>query len=163
VRRRLRILRDVIQGPSDVWLGIRMLAWSTVLPMLKHLVPLHILTRLMWPKRRAVTRAHRAAAVTFLARRIFRMRPFLRRNNCLERSLLTYRFLASEGLDPRLVLGARKADGRIRGHSWVLIDGRPVMDGDEAIDRFAPVAEFGANGARIEGEIRRLGEPRAAP
>jgi hypothetical protein len=153
VRRRVRILRDVIQGPSDVWLGVRMVAWSMVLPMLKHLVPLHVLTRLMWPKRRADTRAHRAPAVTFLARRIFRVRPFLRRSNCLERSLLTYRFLAREGLDPRLVLGARRADGRVRGHAWVTIDGRPVMDGDEEIEQFTPVVEFGAGGTRTKGGL----------
>jgi hypothetical protein len=28
----------------------------------------------------------------------YRVRPFLRRDNCLERSLLTYRFLFREGL-----------------------------------------------------------------
>jgi hypothetical protein len=89
----------------------------------------------------------------FLARRIFRARPLFRRNNCLERSLLTYRFLAREGLDPRLVLGARKAEGRFRGHAWVSIDGRPIMDGDEAIEQFTPFAEFGAGGTLTAGSL----------
>jgi hypothetical protein len=148
MKRRIRNLRAAIQGPSDVWLGIRMVAWSAVLPALKHLVPLHVLTRLMWPRKRAATRSGRASTVTFLARRIYRMRPFLRRDNCLERSLLTYRFLAREGGQPRLVLGAQKSNGAIRGHAWVTIDGRPIMDGHEALEQFTQLVEFGEGGAR---------------
>jgi Transglutaminase-like superfamily len=148
MRRRVRSLRAAIHGPSDVWLGIRMVAWSAVLPALKHLLPMHVLTRLMWPRRRAAKRSDRASTVTFLARRIYRARPFLRRDNCLERSLLTYRFLAREGVQPRLVLGAQKSDGEIRGHAWVTIDGRPIMDGHEALEQFTQLVEFGAGGSR---------------
>ena len=148
MRLRIANVRAAIQGPSDVWLGIRMVAWSAVLPALKHLVPLHVLTRMMWPRRRSATRSDRASTVTFLARRIYRVRPFLRRDNCLERSLLTYRFLAREGGQPRLVLGAQKSDGAIRGHAWVTIDGRPIMDGHEALEQFTQLVEFGEGGAR---------------
>jgi hypothetical protein len=155
-RRRLGVLRSVIKGPSDLWLGIRMIAWSAVLPALKRVVPLHILTRLMWQGKRTQTRADRLSTITFLARRIYRMRPFLRRDNCLERGLLTYRFLSREGMEPRLVLGARKARGEILGHAWVTVDGRPIMDGSEALAEFTPVAEFGAEGSRLERELDAL-------
>jgi hypothetical protein len=146
--RRIRSLRTVIQGPSDVWLGIRMVAWSAVLPALKRLVPLHVLTRLMWPRRRAARRSERVSTVTFFAGRIYRVRPFLRRDNCLERSLLNYRFLAREGMQPRLVLGAQRSEGEVRGHAWVTIDGRPIMDGHEALEQFTQLVEFGAGGSR---------------
>ena len=148
MRRRIRRLGGVIQGPSDIWLGMRMVAWSAVLPALKHLVPLHVLTRLMWPRRQSATRAGRASTVTFLAGRIYRVRPFLRRDNCLERSLLAYRFLAREGARPRLVLGAKRSDGEIRGHAWVTVDGRPIMDGHHGLEQFTQLVEFGERGSR---------------
>jgi hypothetical protein len=149
--RRIQTVRGMIEGPSDVWLGIRMVAWSAALPALKHLLPLQLLTRLMWAKRRAAPRPDREPKVTYLARRIYRARPFLRRDNCLERSLLAYRYLAREGMEPHLVLGARKSEGRIHAHAWVTIGGRPVMDGHEALGQFTSLTEFGAGGSRLDG------------
>jgi hypothetical protein len=141
---------DAIEGPAGVWLGVRMLAWSAVLPILKHVVPLRVLTRLMWAETRAIPRPQRERQVAFLARRIYRVRPVLRRDNCLERSLLLYRFLSREGLAPRLVLGAQKSDRLIVGHAWVKVAGRPVIDDHEALADYTPIAEFGAQGARVD-------------
>jgi Transglutaminase-like superfamily len=154
-RHRIRTLREAIHGPSEVWLGMRMIMWSAILPALKHLVPLHVLTRWMWPRRRVTTRPERVVAITFIARRIYRVRPFLRRDNCLERSLLTYRFLAMEGMQPSLVVGARKSDEQIRGHAWVTLDGQPLMDGHQKVDQFTPITEFGAGGSRIDTSLDR--------
>jgi transglutaminase superfamily protein len=145
-RQQIRTLRGAIQRPSDVWLGIRMVMWSAVLPALKHLVPLHVLARWMWPRRRTAPRPERVVAITFLARRIYRVRPFLRRDNCLERSLLTYRFIAMAGMEPSLVVGARKSDEQIQGHAWVTVEGQPLMDGHEAPEQFTSLTEFGAGG-----------------
>jgi hypothetical protein len=151
MKRRIKAVRGVIEGPSDVWLGIRMVAWSALLPALKHVLPFQVLARVMWVKPRATPRRDRLRKVTFLARRIYRARPFLRRDNCLERSLLTYRFLAREGMDPLLVLGAQKSEGRIQGHAWVTIDGQPVIDDHEALGQYTSLAEFGAGGSRLDG------------
>jgi hypothetical protein len=153
MRSRIRNLQDVIDGPSDLWLGIRMVAWSAALPALKHLLPLNLLMRLMWAKTRTVPRPDCERKITYLARRIYLARPFLRRDNCLERSLITYRFLAREGMESRLVLGAQKSDGRIRGHAWVTVDGRPVIDGHEELGRFTPLAEFGEGGRRSDASV----------
>jgi hypothetical protein len=153
MRRRIVNLRGVIKGPADVWLGIRMVAWSAALPALKHLLPLQLLTRLMWAKPRAAARPDHEPKITFLAQRIYRARPFLRRDNCLERSLLAYRFLAREGMEPRLVLGARKSEGQVLAHAWVTIAGRPLMDGHEALGQFTSLTEFGAYGSRADGSL----------
>ena len=147
-RQRIQTLREAIRGPSEVWLGMRMVMWSAVLPVLKHLVPMHVLTRWMWPRRRSSPRPERVLAITFLARRIYRARYFVRGDNCLERSLLTYRYLAMEGMDPKLVLGASKSDEQIRGHAWVMLNGEPLMDGNEKLEQFTPLTEFGADGSR---------------
>ena len=136
-----------------------MAAWSAVLPVLKHLLPLHVLTRLMWPSSQAAPRSDRERKVRFLARRIYRARPFLRRDNCLERSLLTYRFLAREGVGPRLVLGARRSEGRISAHAWVTIDGRPIVEDGEALRVYTPLAEFGARGARSDLDAQSPSAP----
>jgi hypothetical protein len=89
----------------------------------------------------------------FLARRLYRARPFLRRDNCLERSLIMYRYLAREGMEPRLVLGAENADGQIRGHAWVTVAGRPLIDGHERLAQLTPLTEFGARGARTDSSL----------
>jgi Transglutaminase-like superfamily len=148
MRRRIRTLRAAIHDPADVWLAMRMAAWAVALPALKHLVPLHVLARWAWPRRRAVVRSGRTATVVFLAARIYRARPFLRRDNCLERSLLTYRFLAGAGVQPRLVLGAQGSNGEIRGHAWVTVDGIPITDGHEALEQYTQLVEFGERGSR---------------
>jgi len=137
-----------------------MVAWSAALPALKRVLPFHALTRLMWANPRAVPRPDHERKVTFLARRIYWARPFLRRDNCLERSLLTYRYLAREGMEPRLVLGAQRSEGQVRGHAWVTIEGRPTIDGHHALEQFTPVAEFGPRGSR-PGRRRDASAPTA--
>jgi hypothetical protein len=127
-----------------------MVAWSAALPVLKRALPLGRLTRTMWTRARRSPDPDREQKIIFLARRIYRVRPFLRRDNCLERSLVAYRFLAREGMEPRLVLGAQRSDGEVRGHAWVTIDGRPVTEGEEAIACYVPLAEFGADGALLD-------------
>ena len=65
--------------PLGHLVGPPMLAWSAVLPILKHVVPLRVLTRLMSrAEARADPRPRRRAQVAFLARRIYRVRPFQR-------------------------------------------------------------------------------------
>ncbi|MBC7229622.1 MAG: lasso peptide biosynthesis B2 protein [Actinobacteria bacterium] len=50
------------------------------------------------------------------------------RPGCLVRSLALARVLREEGYDACLVFGVRSDDGRMEGHCWVAVDGRPVME-----------------------------------
>jgi hypothetical protein len=130
---------------------MRMLAWALVLPFLKHLVSIDGLTALAWRGPRCVGRTiNRERRIAELAHLMHRSRRPIGRYNCLERSLIAYRFLSEVNADPRLVLGLRKGDGSIEGHSWVLVDGKPVRESIEALVDFEPVVAFGRHGARQE-------------
>jgi hypothetical protein len=125
-----------------------MLGWRIVLPALKRLLPLPRLVRLMAREGRGGgPRAARVGPITTAARRLFRPR-IPGADNCLERSLLVYRYLLREGARPELVCGVERTGEGIAGHAWVLLDGRPVSDSPEAVARFAPIVRFGPDGER---------------
>lgn len=139
---------DVAAGGRDLGLASRMLPWSAVLPVLKYTRPLPVLAASMWIRRQdsnapAGVEIRRVARI---AHRVTRFRPLPHRDNCLERSLLAYRYLSRAGADPRLVVGVRKDGEAVAGHVWVEVDGEPVAESREALEGFAPVVAFGANG-----------------
>ena len=125
-----------------------MFAWSFALPLLKYVVPLPLLARLMWSRRRGEPPPGREERVAAIAKRISKARPLPHRDNCLEKSLLIYRFLSRLNADPQLVAGVRKGDKGVIGHVWVTVGGEPVGESRAALAQYAPVAVFGAGGAR---------------
>lgn len=134
--------------------------WSASLPLLKRLVPVRRLVALMWSPRGRRRFHGQEHAVLILAARLSRLRPRLRAN-CLERSLLAYRFLARAGCDPRLVLGVHRNGGVLTGHAWVTLNGKPVYEHRETLEQFTPLVEFGPQG--VAREIRRDGPPAHFP
>jgi hypothetical protein len=97
--------------------------------------------------------------VTF-ARWACRLTRLSKVGNCLERSLLTYRFLGAVDANPCLVVGVRHGampDG-LRGHAWVVVDGVPAGESLESVDDFASIVVFRADGSRIAtGDLQRSG------
>lgn len=124
---------------------LRMVAWSLALPVLKHVIPIRRLVCMMWSPGTGARSPDRVQAVISLSARVTRARP-----NCLERSLLAYRFLSRTGADPRLVLGIGRLDGTLSGHAWVTLDGVPVHEAPEAISGFTPLVEFGPDGRPVD-------------
>lgn len=172
-----RRLGRVVSSPRHVWLLARMLGWSLSLPLLKRALPLRRLVRLMQLEPRSDTRderdEERIAALSELA---FRSRPRRSRDNCLDRALVTFRYLGRAGATPTMVVGiARDSMNAIAGHVWVTVDGEPVHDSRENLAEFAVVTAFGPDGrvfsteAAIqigeppEGQTRRSTPPPAAP
>lgn len=145
---RLRAVPTVIRTPADIALAVRMFAWSLVLPVLKHALPLPRLARLMWSERAGERRPKQEAQVATLARWIYRLRPLAWRDNCLERSLLVYRYLSRSGAEPRLVVAVGLDDEGVAGHVWVTVDGEPVNDSRAGLQVFSPVVTFGAHARR---------------
>src|SRR5688500_7961606 len=104
-----------MRRPEDLPIGVvvRMLPWALLLPVLKRLIPISRLVGLMarrppWPVAQKDT--PEIARAAWLASRVqFWRFP----DNCLERSLVTYRFLGLSGLDPTLVLGASAGGERV--------------------------------------------------
>jgi hypothetical protein len=141
---RLRTVGRLAASPRDAWLLARMFAWGLVLPVLKFALPLPRLVRLVASPRRRARDAAREAAVAEQAARVYRWR---RDDNCLERSLVTFRYLGRAGADPRLVVGMRASDRF--GHVWVTTDGAAVHDAPEFLAELEPLFEFDADGTRV--------------
>jgi hypothetical protein len=128
----------------DVRLAVRMTGWVIVLPVLKRVRPLHELARLMWSDPRAGLPRERELAVKSYAEWLYRGRPLFG-DNCLERSLLLYRFLSEAGVDPILIVGAQRNGPCVAGHAWVKIQGRSIGDADG----YEAVVAFGPRGRRV--------------
>ena len=122
-----------------------MLAWTLVVPLLKRFFPLPALARLMWADERAAS-PHRGQQqrIVRAARRLLRARSRRSDENCLDRSLVLYRFLSMASLDPRVVLGVRREGDGVIGHAWVTVDGAPVVEG--SVSEFIPIATIGPAG-----------------
>ena len=150
MKRLARLLRGAsfaADAPGDGWLLARMLAWRTVLPFLKRRVPLATLVRVMWREPRAGIRPARGARIIDLVYRLYWGYREGEEDICLERSLLTYRFLSSAGADPQLVIGIRRPGDSVIGHAWVVVDGEPLFEPAVALGEYASLVSFGRSGA----------------
>ena len=144
---RLRRAAATIESPADAALAVRMLGWALVLPVLKTVAPLRTLVRVMSTgggRRARYTEAERR--IGSLARFSHRAAGAGRRDNCLERSLIAYRYLCAANADPVLVVGARDGPSGVEGHVWITVDGEPMQDNGEEIRQYAPVTAFDADG-----------------
>jgi hypothetical protein len=122
-----------------------MVGWTLVMPALKRVIPLPTLARLLWVNRGAAApRRARQQPIVRVARRLLRARSRRGDENCLERSLVLYRFLSMASLDPRLVLGVRRDGDGVTGHAWITVDGDPVVEASVA--DYAPIASIGPAG-----------------
>jgi Transglutaminase-like superfamily len=153
-RRSRRVARGLalsIRRPRDGWLVVRMLAWRAILPVLKYIMPLPRLIGVMQHPRRArgARRLDREERVATLAERVFRVGRAS--EDCLELSLVLYRYLGETGADPRLVIAIRK-DGLAPGHAWVSVDGVPVHDSPLLLEDFVSVVSFDSGG-RARSEV----------
>jgi Transglutaminase-like superfamily len=147
VPRRLRALRASIHTPADGWLLTRMLVWRVLLPFLKFALTLPRLARLMSAHGQQEGRqAVREQQVIALAHGLYGPSTVAVLNNCLERSLLTYRFLSRAGAMPELVVGLSRGEDVARGHVWVSLDGEPVREPRASLEQFVPVLAFGPAG-----------------
>jgi hypothetical protein len=133
-------------SPGDGWLLARMLAWRTVLPLLKRHVSLATLARVMWQDPRSPTRQDRADRIPELVERVYRGLRAGPEGSCLERSLLTYRFLSAAGAEPRLVIGIRGPGGSVVGHAWVVVDGEALFEPTAPTGEYASFFSFGRDG-----------------
>src|SRR3989442_1648000 len=110
--RRARLLAGLAVHPRDIWLVLRMAAWRLALPVLKRRMALPRLVGLMWkgeePRPRPSDRQRRIAELTTV---VFRSDHRYSPGNCLDRSLVAYRYLSQAGADPELRVGLRRGDG----------------------------------------------------
>ncbi|PYR38106.1 MAG: lasso peptide biosynthesis B2 protein [Acidobacteria bacterium] len=133
---------------EDVVLIARMMPWRVVLPVAKRVIPLSTLVSVMaLPRRFLERRPLREKRVASLAHRVSGLGA-RSPANCLERSLLAYRFLSEMGAGPRLVLGVRKQGATVEGHAWVEVDGRAMGEPAPQDLGYAPTTSFAASAPR---------------
>lgn len=148
--RHLAALRGLVSTPADAVLLARMLGWWAALPLLKRATPLPRLVRFaQLDPRRTARDLEREAKVAALAEWLFKVRPRPARDNCLERSLVAYRFLGRLGARPELVVGVGGEETTV-GHVWVTVDGHPVHDQPAALLAYEAVVVFDSDGKRSE-------------
>jgi hypothetical protein len=128
-------------------LALRMSPWVLALPFLKRVVPLQRLAHAMQQDAQGPRSRASEQQIVAMSSALARLRPPRFRANCLERSLLAYRFLTRANADARLIVGVRIADGRLFGHAWVTVDGEPIHEPRAAISDFSRVVEFSKEGA----------------
>jgi hypothetical protein len=144
--------RRQITGPGEVLLIARMLGWACALRVLKHTMPLPRLVRLArWSGRVRGRSTDYEEKVVTLARWACRPMQWLSGGNCLERGLVTYRYLAASSANPMLIVGVARGGNDIdlvRGHAWVTVDGRALDETDESLAGFHCVVAFRADGTQ---------------
>ena len=143
----MRCLRNL--SKTSLSEAVRILGWACVMPILKRAIPLQTLVRLV----RRTGGRHRDGVredqiVTF-ARWACRITRWSSGGNCLERGLIAYRFLGAINAQPTLVVGIGRGEGAMRGHAWVVIDGRPVGEHPATLGEYTPVLTFGPDGSRL--------------
>jgi hypothetical protein len=141
---RARALAGLLRSPRDALLAARAFGWLCVLPLLKRKLPLAGLVRLMWlPPRGTARDPAREQRTIRVVARLYRASE----GNCLERSLVLYRYLARANANPHLVIGMAKPD-RYLGHVWVTVDGQRLLETPETLGYYTEVVSFGRGGAQ---------------
>ena len=127
---------------TDTRLFARAIAWRMALPVLKYAVPLRTLARWMAAQPTSACSAEaREARLASVRRLLTQGGRLVISGNCLERSLVLYRFLGEVGASPTLVMGLNRDDAKVGGHAWVELDGEPLAQ--ETVGQFVPVLTFG--------------------
>ena len=141
--------------PTPWLLLARLWFWAALVRSLKHMVPIVALVRVVHARPAAGdSDGGLADRLDVLFRRAGRF-PRRAPSNCLERSLGAYRLLCRVGAQPELVIGMTRAPGdRLVGHTWVVVDGRPLGEDTAALVGFAPVLAFDARGRQTVGPAR---------
>jgi len=130
----------------DHLLALRIGWWHAAFRVLKHVTPIGTLVRLAKLRPVGPRRPARERRITDLVNRVGGLWGIGRTPTCLERSLVLYRLLGEANASPRLMIGVARGRGTVAGHAWVLVDGRPVGDSDDVIQKYEVMTGFEADG-----------------
>ena len=127
---------------------VRLLGWRVLLAALKRTIPIETLVRWMaTPGRRSTGDTRR---IVELVNWLYAPRRDRELGNCLDRSLVLYRFLSRNEPGTRLVLGMRRGSSELEGHAWVIAGDRAIGAAPADGGSFEPLATFAADGRRVE-------------
>ena len=141
----MAFLAHLLTSPWDLWLAIKTVGWMASLPLLKRALPLPRLVRLM--ARSGDGRPRDPARERHLVDAVHRLCR-ASGGNCLERSLILYRYLGHLNASPQLVVGFGKPTGYL-GHVWVTVDGEPLLETASTLTGWVAATAFEADGRRV--------------
>lgn len=130
-------------------LPIRITAWTLAVARLKRRLPIERLVRIVSTEPTMGRDPEVEAKIVTWAWRASRRRLGASPENCLDRSLVAFRYLGWAGAQPRLYLGVRREADEMTGHAWLAVDGEPVREPVSIAQDFAALIEFDARGRRI--------------
>jgi hypothetical protein len=133
----------------------RMVAWRLLVSTLKHIIPLTRLVAIAGggtPVGAAAGRLPPQARILELARLACRPRLFGSNDNCLDRSLIAYRYLRAAGASPSLVIGVGRAEGSVRGHAWLTAGDDQLGEPHGTHEEFKELLRFTADGSMVTTE-----------
>ncbi len=149
-----RIVAELMR-PGDPWLAARIFAWAAFVRVAKYAMPLRTLVTIVSPSpRQGLRDSRREQQIARFADWASRIVRPMTQGNCLERSLVAYRYLVGAHADPRLVIGFRRDDRGVLGHAWVLVDGKPLSDSPATIAEYQVAVSFEAGGRILTGPAR---------
>jgi hypothetical protein len=127
---------------------LRLLGWRVALAALKRTVPIPTLVRLMATPGGRSTRD--TPRIVELVDWLYAPRREQDLGNCLDRSLVLYRYLSRNEPGTRLVLGMRRGSSELEGHAWVMAGDRAFGETPASGGGFVTLATFAADGRRVE-------------
>ena len=128
--RRLKEFWGLVGSPSGLWLFMRVGIWIALVSLLLRMVSLPGLMRILMPKQISRRKWPSSKIVNFASFWLGRERAFYQRS-CLKRSLVLFRYLNMQSDPAQFIIGVRKEGGELRGHSWIMIQDKPLFDDED--------------------------------
>ena len=132
----------LVRSPGERILIVRMLAWRLAVAVLKRAMPIDRLVGMLGRRPPPVRVAGGPPRIVELAGAVCRPRLLRTEDNCLERSLIAYRYLCGSVPPPELVIGVRRMDGAVSGHAWVALAGEPLGEPPGALAGLTSLTSF---------------------
>ena len=127
---KLKKFQTLVQSPSELWVFAKIGVWILIVTLLLRLVSIPRMMALLSPHPNSRKGLPRTKLVNFCSFWLGRETAFLQRS-CLKRSLVLFRYLNMQGEAARFFIGVRKEDGELKGHSWIMLDGKPLFPEDD--------------------------------
>ena len=134
---------------------IRILFFACTVSLLLKFIKIQTLLSWLTPRKnsskKGVVSPERIAQYvdSILALQILGLRP-----NCLNRSLILYRFLHKIGVMVKINFGIRKTDNDIEGHGWLTLNGETYLENNDSSEIFCLIYSYPDSNRTLNQQFR---------
>jgi len=151
--KKLKTFINLTENPSGLWLFLKIGFWVYLVSTIIHIFSLPRLLKFITPSKPSKKKWEKEKLNNLISFWLGRRTLFLR-SWCLRRSLVLYRYLRLQGEPAQIFFGMRKEQGELKGHAWLMIDGKPFMDNEDL--NYQVVYSYPEKKGRGEGELEEL-------